>query len=113
MLSAAQRADNLHVVVDFNKWQATGRSQEVMALDPLVKKWEAFGWRALEVNGHNIEQIIAALKEKPAGDKRPTAIIAHTIKGKGVSFMEDDNNWHYRIPTKDEVKLSKEELGLL
>jgi transketolase len=113
MLSAAQKVDNLHVIIDFNKWQATGRSQEVMALDPLVKKWEAFGWRALEINGHDIGQIVSVLTERPPGDKRPTAIIAHTIKGRGVSFMEDDNNWHYRIPTEDEVRLSKEELGLV
>jgi transketolase len=113
MLSAAQKVENLHVIIDFNKWQATGRSQEVMALDPLVKKWEAFGWRAQEIDGHDISQIISALKEKPDGDERPTAIIAHTIKGKGVSFMEDDNNWHYRIPTKEEVRMSKEELRLV
>lgn len=113
MLSAAQKVDNLHVIIDYNKWQATGRSQEVMALDPLVKKWEAFGWRAQEINGHDIKQIISALKEKPAEDKRPVAIIAHTIKGRGISFMEDDNNWHYRIPTRDEVRISKEELGLV
>jgi transketolase len=113
MLAAAQKVDNLYVMVDFNKWQATGRSQEVMALDPLVEKWRAFGWRAQEVDGHNIKEIISALESKPAGDNRPTAIIAHTIKGRGVSFMEDDNNWHYRIPTADEVKKSKEELGLV
>lgn len=113
MLAAAQKVTNLHVMIDFNKWQATGRSQEVMALDPLVDKWRAFGWRALEVDGHNIKEIIDALENKPAGDNRPTAIIAHTIKGRGVSFMEDDNNWHYRIPTEDEVRRSKEELGLV
>ena len=113
MLAAAQKVSNLHVMIDFNKWQATGRSQEVMALDPLVDKWRAFGWRALEVDGHNIKEIIDALQNKPAADNRPTAIIAHTIKGRGVSFMEDDNNWHYRIPTEDEVRRSKEELGLV
>ena len=113
MLAAAQKVSNLHVMIDFNKWQATGRSQEVMALDPLVEKWRAFGWRALEVDGHNIKEIIEALQNKPTGDNRPTAIIAHTIKGRGVSFMEDDNNWHYRIPTEDEVRRSKEELGLV
>jgi transketolase len=113
MLAAAQKVQNLHVIVDFNKWQATGRSQEVMALDPLIDKWRAFGWRAQEIDGHNIEEIIAALEHKPLEDIRPTAVIAHTIKGRGVSFMEDDNNWHYRIPTADEVKQSKEELGLV
>jgi len=112
LLAAAQRVANLCVIVDFNKWQATGHSQEVMELNPLVDKWRAFGWNAREIDGHDIQTIIDALASRPASDSRPTAIIAHTVKGKGVSFMEDDNNWHYRIPTEAEVARSKEELGV-
>jgi transketolase len=112
MLAAAQRVSNLCVIVDFNKWQATGRSQEVMALDPLVDKWRAFGWSAVEVDGHDLPALEQALRQFPAGDGRPTAIIAHTVKGKGVGFMEDDNNWHYRIPTPEEVVAAKKELGI-
>jgi transketolase len=112
MLAAAQRVTNLCVVVDFNKWQATGRSREVMALDPLAEKWRAFGWRAIEVDGHDMAALLDALHQSTPGDERPTAIIAHTVKGKGVSFMEDDNNWHYRIPTADEVLKSKQELRI-
>jgi transketolase len=112
MLAAAQRVANLCVIVDFNKWQATGRSREVMALDPLADKWRAFGWNALEVDGHDMTALLGALQRHPAADGRPTAIIAHTVKGKGVSFMEDDNNWHYRIPTADEVIKAKLELGV-
>jgi transketolase len=112
MLAAAQRVANLCVIVDFNKWQATGRSREIMALDPLVDKWRAFGWNAVEVDGHDITALLDALQRHPAVDGRPTAIIAHTVKGKGVSFMEDDNNWHYRIPTADEVIKAKQELGV-
>jgi transketolase len=112
MLAAAQKVSNLCVLVDFNKWQATGRSEEVMALNSLSGKWLAFGWNALEIDGHNYEQILAALNTFKLEDTRPTAIIAHTIKGKGVSFMQDDNNWHYRIPTAEEVKLAKLELGV-
>ena len=112
MLAAAQRVANLCVVVDFNKWQATGRSREVMALDPLADKWRAFGWNAVEVDGHDMKALFGALQAHPAGDGRPTAIIAHTVKGKGVSFMEDDNNWHYRIPTADEVVNAKLELRI-
>ena len=112
MLAAAQRVSNLCVVVDFNKWQATGRSREVMALDPLADKWRAFGWNALEVDGHDLEALETALRQFPAGDGRPTAIVAHTVKGKGISFMEDDNNWHYRIPTPEEVVSAKKELGI-
>ena len=98
MLAAAKRAKNLCAIVDFNKWQATGRSQEVLALDPLVDKWRAFGWDTHEIDGHDIEDIFSALANFPSASDKPTAIIAHTVKGKGVSFMEDDNNWHYRIP---------------
>ncbi|MDO8788029.1 MAG: transketolase [Sulfuritalea sp.] len=112
MLAAAQRAANLCIIIDFNKWQATGRSREVMALDPLADKWRAFGWNAIEVDGHDMTALLNALQQHPARDGRPTAIIAHTVKGKGVSFMEDDNNWHYRIPTADEVARAKQELGV-
>lgn len=110
MLAAAQRVDNICAIVDFNKWQATGRSQEIMALDPLIDKWRAFGWQACEVDGHDMKAILSALAKFPSNSKKPTAIIANTIKGRGVSFMEDDNNWHYRIPTAEEVKKSKIEL---
>jgi transketolase len=113
MLASAQRVSNLCVIVDFNKWQATGRSQEVMALDPLVDKWKAFGWNAVEVDGHDFKQLLGALSQFPNANEKPTAIIAHTVKGKGASFMEDDNNWHYRIPTADEVIQAKKELGVL
>jgi transketolase len=113
MFASAQRVSNLCVIIDFNKWQATGRSQEVMALDPLVDKWKAFGWNAVEVDGHDFKQLLGALSQFPNANEKPTAIIAHTVKGKGASFMEDDNNWHYRIPTADEVIQAKKELGVL
>ena len=112
MFAAAQRVANLCVMVDFNKWQATGRSEEVMALSPLVDKWRAFGWTACEIDGNDIRAILDALGRFRGTDGKPTAIIAHTVKGKGVSFMEDDNNWHYRIPTAEEVVRSKQELGV-
>jgi len=110
LFSAAQKLDHLGVVVDYNKWQATGRSNEVMALAPLKDKWAAFGWEALEVDGHDIPALFQALKKLPAG--KPLALVAHTVKGKGVSFMEDDNNWHYRSPTAEEVVKAHQELGL-
>lgn len=112
MLAAAQRVPNLCVIIDFNKWQATGRSEEVMALSPLVDKWRAFGWNVCEIDGHDVEAILAAVARCPNADGRPMAIIAHTVKGKGVSFMEDDNNWHYRIPSAEDVVLAKRELGV-
>jgi transketolase len=111
MMAAAQKVSNLMVFVDFNKWQATGRSEEVLALAPLADKWRAFGWDAYDIDGHDMNQLIEALSRKNTLEK-PVAVIAHTIKGKGVSFMEDDNNWHYRIPNADEVVAAKKELGL-
>ncbi|MDA1192370.1 MAG: transketolase [Candidatus Poribacteria bacterium] len=112
MFAPAQRLDRLAVMVDYNKWQATGRSDEVMALSPLKDKWEAFGWSAYEVDGHDLDALCDALGRVPDGSGKPVAIIAHTVKGKGVSFMEDDNNWHYRIPTAEEVRQARDELGL-
>ena len=113
MFASAQRLGNVCAIIDFNKWQATGRSCEIMALEPLADKWRAFGWTAHEVDGHDIGALAACLKGVPDPEGKPVAIIAHTVKGKGISFMENDNNWHYRIPTEGEVLSAKRELGLL
>jgi len=113
MMAAAQKVERLFVIIDFNKWQATGRSEEVLALSPLVDKWRAFGWNACETDGHDISGLVRLMERVPDGSGRPVALIAHTVKGKGVSFMEDDNNWHYRIPTADEVVAAKKELGVV
>ena len=110
MFAAGQRLGNLTVVIDYNKWQATGRSDEIMALPSLAAKWDSFGWNACEVDGHDIDALTEAMRATVAD--KPTAIVAHTVKGKGVSFMEDDNNWHYRIPKPKEVAAAKAELGL-
>jgi transketolase len=112
MLAPRHKLSNLVALVDFNKWQATGRSCEVMEMEPMKAKWEAFGWNAREVDGHNIGQIIDALHSPVSDPDRPLAIIAHTVKGKGVSFIEDDNNWHYRSPSAEEVEKAKIELLL-
>ncbi len=111
MFAGGQRLDNLVAIVDFNKLQATGRSQEVMALDPLADKWRAFGWSTYELDGHDMAALTALLKSLPDGSGRPTAIVAHTVKGKGVSFMEDDNNWHYRTPNESELADALAELA--
>tara|TARA_B110000003_G_scaffold164780_1_gene164726 strand:+ start:12434 stop:13249 length:816 start_codon:yes stop_codon:yes gene_type:complete len=109
-MAAAQKISNLTVIVDSNKWQATDRSSDLVGSTTLVEKWKAFGWNTLEIDGHNLSEISIALKTK--ADSQPTAIIANTVKGSGVSFMEDDNNWHYRIPTNEEVELAFKELGM-
>ena len=112
MLAPSQNADNLVAIVDFNRWQATGRSEEVTSLSSLKDKFTAFGWQGIDVDGHDINKLVDVLKNVPDGTGKPVAVIAHTVKGKGVSFMEDDNNWHYRIPNDIELKKALEELDL-
>jgi transketolase len=113
MFAAAQALENVCVIVDYNKWQATARSNETLALAPLRDKWQAFGWDTTEVDGHDIGELATLMANLPNRSGKPFAIIAHTVKGKGVSFMEDDNNWHYRAPTADEVVKAHKELGLV
>jgi len=113
LFAAANKLGNLCAFVDFNKWQATGRSREVLALDPLAEKFKSFGWNVHEIDGHDHQQILNAVTEVWSDIGKPTMVVAHTVKGKGVSFMEDDNNWHYRTPTVEEVQLARTELGAL
>jgi len=108
MMASRYPLPMLTAIVDHNKWQATGRTNEFVGLEPLAPKWEAFGWRTLEVDGHSLEQLNAALRS--SRDQRPTAIVAHTVKGKGIRFMEDDNNWHYRSPNTEELERALAEL---
>jgi transketolase len=112
MFAAGRGLDNLTVMVDYNKWQATGRSNEVMALAPLAAKFAAFGWDAKDVDGHDLAALTEHVSKLPHTAGKPTALICHTVKGRGVSFMEDDNNWHYRFPTADEAGAAWKELGL-
>lgn len=107
MFAPAHRLNNLTVLIDCNGWQATGRTRSITAMSHLAEKWQAFGWRTSEVDGHDISWIQNALEAK---SYEPRAIIAYTTKGKGVSFMEDDNNWHYRVPSEEDVKRAVEEL---
>jgi transketolase len=104
----------LCAIVDFNAWQATGRSRDVLALEPLDEKWRAFGWRTVRLSGHDLPAMRIALNSLGAHptDTSPLAIIADTVKGRGIPFMEDDNNWHYRIPTGEEVLAAQRALGL-
>lgn len=94
--------DNLTAIVDYNKWSAMDRTDTF--LEPFAAKWEAFGWGTVEIDGHNLEAITTALGATPLHPGRPTAIIAHTVKGKGVSFMENDLEWHYKTPTANDLE---------
>ncbi|MDR1533852.1 MAG: transketolase [Planctomycetota bacterium] len=109
MFAGGKQLVNLAALIDANSWQATGRTAEITGLEPLGIKWEAFGWRARELDGHNPEEIRTALAEFGRGD-RPVALIARTVKGKGVSFMEDDNNWHYRTLSDGDLAKALREL---
>ena len=109
LFASSKKLNNLTAIVDYNGWQGIGRTKSILNLNPFSEKWKSFGWNVIKINGHNHKQLYKYLKKKYL---RPTVIIAKTIKGKGVSFMEDDNNWHYRIPTIDEVNKAKKELGI-
>ena len=109
LFASSKNLNNLTAIVDFNGWQGIGKTKSILNLNPFADKWKSFGWNVKVINGHNHKQLYKNLKNKYS---KPTVLIANTVKGKGVSFMEDDNNWHYRIPTIEEVKKAKKELGL-
>ncbi|MDX1965738.1 MAG: transketolase [Planctomycetaceae bacterium] len=114
LFAPAQRLGSLLAVIDYNKWQATGRSNEITALAPLADKWRAFGWQAEECDGHDVAAVRdRMLAVEPGLIGPPTVLIAHTVKGRGVSFMEDDNNWHYRSPNDEELAAALNELSIL
>lgn len=102
--------DNLTAIVDYNKIQSLGTVKEVIDLEPLADKWRAFGWAVREIDGHNLVEIEAALSHVPFEQGRPNCIIAHTVKGKGVSFMENKLLWHYRTPQGEEFEAALAEL---
>lgn len=105
------KLDNLVAIVDYNGLQFDGPTEKVMPLEPLVDKWQAFGWYVLEINGHNIPQILSAVETSSQIKDKPAVIIAHTIKGKGVSFMENKVNWHGKAPDKAQFKQALNEIS--
>ena len=110
MLAAHHRLDNLVAIIDYNKIQSLDRVENTLGLEPLRDKFDAFGWGAIEVDGHDIPALCKALSEIPHELAKPTCIIAHTIKGKGISFMENKVLWHYRPPTEGELGAALREL---
>lgn len=104
------RLDNLIAIVDHNKIQSLGRVEEVLNLEPFADKWRAFGWRVREIDGHDLEEIERMLRAAPFEAGRPSCVIAHTVKGKGVSFMENKLLWHYRAPNDEELRQALNEL---
>lgn len=104
------KTDNLTVILDYNKVQLSGHVKNIMDLDPLPEKWRAFRWHVLEINGHDFAAIGKALEEATATTGKPTVIVAHTVKGKGVSFMEDKWEWHGKAPNREEAERAIQEL---
>ena len=111
MAAAHYQLDNLTAFVDRNRIQNDRFTSEVMELEPLGAKWRAFGWKVLEVDGHDIGQVLDAVAKAHRTRGRPTVIVAHTVKGKGVSFMENNPDFHGRAPTKDEYEQAMKELA--
>jgi len=103
MFGFVKKVDNLVAIVDYNKIQLDGFVKDIMDLEPLAAKWQAFGWHTVEINGHDIAQILSTFRRAAATQHRPSVIIAHTVKGKGVSYMENIAAWH------GSVKLTREQ----
>ena len=102
--------DNLIAIVDENGFQSCGSTKDIMPLKNIINKWEAFGWITQEIDGHNMKEILSSLYWARKKEKEPKVIIAHTIKGKGVSFMENDNSWHQKALTLEQMRIAEKEL---
>jgi transketolase len=111
MSAANFKVDNLTAIVDNNGIQLSGFNRDIMNLDPLNKKWEAFGWHVTEINGHDIDQLLDAFKKAQQIKRQPVVIIAHTIKGKGVSFMENNVDFHGKAPNAEQLEKALKELA--
>ena len=110
MFAAHNKLDNLICIVDRNKQIILGKDSECLDLEPLNKKWESFGWNVHEVDGHNYDDLLHALNKSKIQNGKPTVIIANTIKGKGISYMEDVTRWHNTMPNKNEIKIARKDL---
>jgi len=110
MFAAKYKLRNLTVIIDRNNIQIDGHTEDIMPLEDLRRKYEAFNWHVLEVDGHDIHQIIQACNEAKSIYEKPVCIIAHTIPGKGVSFMENDPEWHGKPPTPEQGEIALREL---
>ena len=111
MSATNQKLNNIVAIIDKNELQIDGATSEIKSIDPLDKKLEAFGWQTVTVNGHDVDELESAFK-KAREAKTPFAIIAKTVKGKGISFMENKAGWHGKAPSDEELKSALEELGV-
>jgi transketolase len=113
LFASHHKLDNLVAIIDYNKLQSLATVKTTLNLEPFATKWRAFGWQVVEADGHNHEDLIAKLSNLPAKKNKPTVVIAHTTKGKGVSFMENQVLWHYRTARGEEYDAALQELSPL
>ena len=111
MFAAHYKLDNLCAILDYNKLQITAPNADVMGLEPIDQKLEAFGWAVKHVDGHNLEELSKTFNSLPLVAGKPTFIIAHTTKGKGISYMENVLKWHHGVPSEEQYNLAMEELN--
>lgn len=111
LFAGHHRLNNLVAIIDYNKIQAFGHTREVLDLEPFTDKWKAFGFSVREIDGHDFKKMKTALKSVPFETNKPSVIIAHTVKGKGVSFMENKLLWHYKSPGKNDLEMALRELA--
>lgn len=109
--AAHHRVDHLIVILDYNKFQLDDAVHKICDMEPMVGKWQSFNWHVQEIDGHNFRQIVAAVREAQEVQGKPCIIVAHTIKGKGVSFMENNNHFHGVAPTREEAERALQELA--
>ncbi len=110
MFASHKKLDNLCAIVDRNCLQIDGDTEKVMALEPLKAKWDAFGWHTIPVDGHNISDILHGFEEFHSIKNKPTVILAKTVKGKGVSFMENQASWHGKAPNREQTEQALKEI---
>ena len=104
LFAGHHKLNNLVAIIDYNKWQALGKTNEILNLEPFTKKWRDFGWSVKKVNGHNLQEIYKSLIKIPFEKNKPSVLIAHTIKAKGLPSLENKLESHYRPPTEQEYK---------
>jgi transketolase len=112
MFAPQHNLDNLVAIIDYNKLQALDRLENIVSLEPLADKWKSFGWEVRQVDGHDTPVLLDIFQAVPFATGKSSLVIAHTIKGKGISFMENVPIWHYRLPNADEMKIACAQLGI-
>jgi transketolase len=111
MAGAHYKLDNLVGIIDRNRLQISGTTEEVMGLEPLEDKWSAFGWNVVSIDGNDMAALVEALEAVPSVQDKPTLLMANTVKGKGVSFAENVPHWHHHVPSEAELELALSELS--